>query len=283
LSFLIGASVLWAFSFGLIKGQLTGLDPVMVACVRLLLAGVVFLPMVIRGRLARTLIARAAVLGAVQFGLMYVLYISSYKWLAAWQVAVLTIFTPLYVALFAALSDRRFSVREIVGTGVAIIGASLVVRGDVGDAAWRGMALLQGANLCFAYGQWHFRRLSHEAGGNDAALVGWMTLAGAGVTLAAVMVRAHGQPLLFAGWHQHTVWTLLYLGVLPTGLGFFLWNRGAARSGAGTLAVANNLKIPLAVFVSWTVFGEDVPYLRVIAALLLIGGALGLVRLRQPD
>ena len=35
---LLAASLLWAFSFGLIKGQLAGLDPVAVSCGRLLLA-----------------------------------------------------------------------------------------------------------------------------------------------------------------------------------------------------------------------------------------------------
>ncbi len=37
-------SLLWAFSFGLIKGQLTGLDASFVAFARLLLAALAFLP-----------------------------------------------------------------------------------------------------------------------------------------------------------------------------------------------------------------------------------------------
>jgi drug/metabolite transporter (DMT)-like permease len=41
---LIFVSILWAFSFGLIKGELTGLDPTLVAHIRLLLSFIVFLP-----------------------------------------------------------------------------------------------------------------------------------------------------------------------------------------------------------------------------------------------
>ena len=40
---------------------------------------------------------------------------------------------------------------------------------------------------------------------------------------------------------------LLYLGLVPTAVGFWLWNKGAARTSAARLAVANNLKVPLAV------------------------------------
>ena len=51
--FLLAASLLWAFSFGLIKGQLAGLDPVAVASTRLLLAAVVFAPLMLRRPLER--------------------------------------------------------------------------------------------------------------------------------------------------------------------------------------------------------------------------------------
>jgi drug/metabolite transporter (DMT)-like permease len=50
---------------------------------------------------------------------------------------------------------------------------------------------------------------------------------------------------------------LLYLGLIASGLGFFLWNRGATRVDAGTLAVMNNAKIPLAVACSLLFFGES--------------------------
>jgi len=63
--------------------------------------------------------------------------------------------------------------------------------------------------------------------------------------------------------------TILYLGAIASGLGFFLWNIGARRVNTGTLAVFNNLKIPLAVAVSLLVFGESTNITR-----LLIGGMI---------
>ena len=69
---------------------------------------------------------------------------------------------------------------------------------------------------------------------------------------------------------------IIYLGLLPTAAGFYLWNKGAARTDTGILAVSNNLKIPLAVLVSWLVFSESADYARVLLGLAIITAALWL-------
>jgi drug/metabolite transporter (DMT)-like permease len=52
-------------------------------------------------------------------------------------------------------------------------------------------------------------------------------------------------------------------------VGFFLWNVGATRVEAGTLAVFNNVKVPLAVLVSLLLFREHADWLR-----LVVGGGV---------
>jgi drug/metabolite transporter (DMT)-like permease len=74
--------------------------------------------------------------------------------------------------------------------------------------------------------------------------------------------------------------TILYLGLIPSGVAFFLWNAGARRTSDGTVAVLNNVKVPLAILVSWVVF-ESLPsdghLARTLFALGLIGAALWIV------
>ena len=70
--------------------------------------------------------------------------------------------------------------------------------------------------------------------------------------------------------------TLLYLGMLASGLGFFLWNVGATRVGAGTLAVMNNAKVPLAVAVALVFFGEHAHLPSLLASLAVMGAAVWL-------
>ena len=106
-------------------------------------------------------------------------------------------------------------------------------------------------------------------------MLGWMyigavMLSGLALGLTSLIRgAAPGQGLDSAAWL-----VILYLGLLPTAAGFYLWNKGAIRVNTGILAVGNNLKVPLAVLVSWIVFGEQADYLRVLAGLTLILTAL---------
>lgn len=255
--YLIVASLIWAFSFGLIKTQLAGLDPIAVSSVRLLLAALIFTPFILRNKTANRLQLMA--LGAVQFGLMYIFYITSYKYLPAYAVALFTIFTPLYVALLDDLMNREINIDRIIAVIIAIIGAGMAVWHALPPReAVVGIILLQGSNLCFAAGQYYYRRICSSV--DHSTNVGWMYL-GATIVVTFLALVTGG----FADFQltKTTAMTLLYLGVIPTGLCFWLWNRGAVKTSVSRLAISNNLKIPAAIMVAWLFFGESAPYLRV--------------------
>ena len=112
--YLLIVSVIWAFSFGLIKKYLPGLDPNLVAFLRLALASLVFLPFLRRRELAPSLLLRLVLLGGLQFGVMYVAYLASYRYLQAYQVALFTIITsrsrmssPRFLRPARSDNDRR--------------------------------------------------------------------------------------------------------------------------------------------------------------------------------
>ncbi len=250
--YLLGASLLWAFSFGLIKEHLTDLDPWFVACLRLALAALVFLPWTLRRRPPRDLLARAAWLGGLQFGLMYALYVGSFRYLPAYGVALWTIFTPLYVVLLDGGRRRELGWRALTAAALAVAGAAVVLAGDSAAGSVPGILLVQGANVCFAAGQLAYPRLASRAA-SEAGLLGWMYLGATAVAAGGALVagdRAGGFPMPTAGWPSRTsVWC-------PRRWDFALWNHGATLAGGGILAVSNNLKVPLAVLVSWFVFRE---------------------------
>jgi drug/metabolite transporter (DMT)-like permease len=269
MSLLLAASLIWAFSFGLIKHALAGVNPLVIAFVRLALSLLVFLPFArTRGVSGRERL-RFAAIGAVQYGVMYMAYIASYRYLQAYQVALFTVFTPLYVALLARVRRGRAPERfALLAAGLAVAGAACVLvqnRDPRGSLA--GFMLLQGANLCFAYGQLAYRRMLRDRTAiEDRAVFAWLYLGAAGVcALPAALAVAQGAAL-----PRGSAWAaLLYLGLIPSGAAFFLWNRGARRAaGTATLAVMNNAKIPLAVLVSLVVFGERAHWPQ-----LILGGA----------
>nr|MBC8424157.1 EamA family transporter [bacterium] len=263
------------FSSGLITPRRADYAPRAGALVRLALAAILFAPWLARLRGGQERL-RHAVLGALQFGLMYVLYIASYAHLPAYAVALFTVFTPLYVVLIDdAWSGRRVP-RHLFAAALAVAGGALVAwRGLPPGEAWRGILLLQGANLCFAVGQLVYRRwrlADGAAAAGEAGNLAWMYLGAA--ILAGAATAAGGGLGAVADFDAGARWRLLYLGLLPTGVAFWLWNRGAGRVGAGVLAAANNLKIPLAVLVAWTVFGESARWLPALGGLVAVTSAL---------
>ncbi|MBD3241927.1 MAG: EamA family transporter [Chitinivibrionales bacterium] len=270
-------SFLWAFSFPLIKGTLTGLPPALVAFVRLLLSLVVFMPLIrVRGFRGATAAALVGI-GAVQFGLMYVLYIASYQFLPAHTIVLLTTTTPLFVTLFNDALTRRFHARFMLSALLAVCAGLVIEYPDQPlRASISGVLLLQGSNLAFAFGQVAYVRLSRRH-------VAWSTTRSfaylyiGAVVVAALFAFRTGIPADVT-FDTRQALTLLYLGIVASGLCFFLWNFGARQVGAGTLAVMNNLKIPLGMIASLLLLGERTDYLRLLAGVGLMGLALFLDR-----
>jgi len=155
---LIFVSVLWAFSFGLIKGQLTGIDPALVAAIRLTFCVITFIPFALLNKLPNKPFAFIA-LGIVQFGVMYWAYIQSYQYLPGYLVAVFTIFTPFYVMVFNALFERKWSWLHLMPVLLSIVGAAIIVfRSPEQSTYLQGFLILQCANIAFAFGQVGYRK-----------------------------------------------------------------------------------------------------------------------------
>lgn len=268
---LLAATILWALSFGMIKRHLGGLDPNLVAAVRLLLALPLFLPLLrVRG-LSLGLALRLLVIGAVEYGVMYILYIAAYGYAAGHEVALYTVLTPLYVVLLHDLAARRLVARNLGLAALAVLGAAVIQYKSGARVLWTGFALVQIANLCFSWGQVEYRKLRRErADLRDRDVFALLYAGGVLVTLPAA--------LLSGGFSQASAVTtaqwlvLVYLGVVASGLGFYLWNRGAVQVGPGSLAVANNLKVPLGVLAALTIFGETADGWP-----LLVGGGMMVV------
>lgn len=266
---LVLVSLLWAFSPGLTKGLTAGLDSSFVAAARLGLALLVFLPFLRLKGLTPRLAGSLTALGAVQFGLMYLAYNESFRHLQAHEVALFTLTTPVFVTLIADLLDRTFRTRAFAAALLAVGGTVVIVfQGqNIRPTLW-GLALVQLSNLAFAVGQVGYKRLrAQHPALRDRDVFGLLYAGAVALTLPVALVRVDWATFAITSTQSLT---LLYLGVLASGVGFFLWNLGATKVGTGALAVMNNAKIPLMVAVSLLFFGEyaDIPRLFISLVLL---------------
>jgi len=265
---LLIVSLVWAFSFGIIKDNLVSVDPNFVAFARLFISLLVFLPFLRLKGLTRHLTIRLALVGAVQYGIMYIAYNLSFRYLKAYEVALFTIFTPLYVTLIDNLLQRRFSWVQGLAAVLAVSGTAVIkINGSIQSDVWLGFIIVQLSNLAFAFGQIYYKRIMACAPGLKDRHVFAIPYVGAAVIAALSTTIFGGWSSLYLGSPQ--LLSLLYLGVIASGLGFFLWNSGARKVNNGALAILNNLKIPLAVAVSIIVFRENANITS-----LLIGGAI---------
>lgn len=271
--YLLAVSLLWAFSFGLTKGLTAGLDGTFVAAARLGLALLVFLPFLRwRGLSRRTGFALMGI-GAVQFGLMYLAYNASFAYLPAYQVALFTLTTPILVTLFADALDRTFRLQALAAALLAVAGTALIVfQAGAPLGTLHGFLLVQFANAAFALGQIAYKRLRQRQPALRDRNIFALLYAGA-FLLALAAACAHDVSVSLTTQH---LLTLVYLGVIASGLGFFLWNIGATRVNAGTLAVMNNAKVPLAVACSLLFFGESADLTRLGLGLGLLVAAVWL-------
>jgi drug/metabolite transporter (DMT)-like permease len=259
--YLLLVSIAWAFSFGLIKGNLAGVDSNFVSFARMTFSLLVFLPFVRFKKIHPKRMLQLAFTGFLQFGIMYIAYTASFKYLKAYEVALFTIFTPIYVTLINDALRKKFTFAFLLTSLLAVVGTYVIEQGQaLSSGIWFGFLLVQISNLGFAFGQVYYRRLmADEKDLKDKDVFGILYLgAFIGTGFVSLIFTPFGS-LQLTPTHW---WTLLYLGTFASGICFFIWNFGA-------LAIFNDLKIPLAILVSLVVFGEKTNLVS-----LLSGGAI---------
>jgi drug/metabolite transporter (DMT)-like permease len=271
--YLIIVSLIWAFSFGLIKGNLSGIDASFVAFARLFISFLFFTFFLRIKHFKARQIGQLMAIGALQFGLMYIFYIYAYDYLKAWQIALFTIFTPLYVTFINDLLDKKFNWKFLIASLLSIAGAGIIVfNTEQGLQLQTGFILIQFSNICFAAGQIFYKRIrKHFINIKDKSLFAW-------IYCGALIISGLNSFFLtdYSAIQLDSVqiYTLLYLGILASGVCFFLWNIGATKVNAGTLAVFNNIKVPLGVAVSILIFNEDGDLFRMIISGIMLALAL---------
>jgi drug/metabolite transporter (DMT)-like permease len=271
--YLLIVSIVWGFSFVLIKGTLVSLDSNFVSFARLLLSFVVFMPLIRPAETPLSDRVRLMMIGGVQFGLMYVAYVAAYQYLPAHVIALMTTTTPLFVTAFGDIYARKFNKGFFTAALLAVTGGAIIELPDQSlFANLYGIALIQISNAAFAFGQIAYKRLADSRRILQDRSVFGFTYAGAAIVAGSFSLFTTDFHNLSVHIHQWMV--LLYLGFIASGLCFFLWNLGARRVNEGTLAVMNNLKIPIGVVTGLVILKEHADYARLLVGCALITAAL---------
>ncbi len=261
---LIIATICFSLSFGLIKSQLVNLPSEFVVFSRLLLASLLFLPFFKSAIIKKHLIA--FFVGIIQFGLMYLCFIKAFKYLQGNEVALLTTTTPIFVAIWSTLFGARFKFIYIICILLSVLGAGIIVWQNLSfNEICRGVILMETSNCAFALGQVLWKRFITDT---SAKYMASAYLGAALFVLPLVLIDNNFSILTTITLPQ--ILSILYLAIIPTGIGFWLWNKGSVSVKYSTLAIMNNLKIPFAIIFSILIFNEKIDILNFIIGTSMI-------------
>ncbi|MCF8112193.1 MAG: carboxylate/amino acid/amine transporter [Desulfobacteraceae bacterium] len=266
-------TILWAFSFSLIGVYLSGqVDSYFAVFSRTFLASLMFLPLIRWPRVSPGLALKLMAIGGIQLGLMFICFYNSFSFLSVPEVVLFTVFTPIYITLLYDLLKKRFTLWYLVTAIVAVAGAAVIRYNPLSRDFATGFLLVQAANICFAIGQVAYKRLMEKRAesGMDVlpqhSVFGFFYLGALIVSVAGWLIWGDFSmmPATYVQWG-----VLLWLGVAASGIGYFLWNKGATMVNQGALAIMNNALVPAALVVNLVIWNRDEELLR-----LLIGGCL---------
>ena len=274
MGYLVGVTALWAFSFSLIGVYLAGqVDSYFAVLMRIGLATLVFLPFLRPKRLVGRQRLILMALGAVQLGAMYIFFYQSFLLLSVPEVLLFTIFPPFYVTLLDDALFKRFTPFYLLTAALAVLGAAVIRYDGIDSGFWLGFLVVQGANLCFALGQVGYRRLAVTLPPElpRHSVFAWFYLGALAVALPAFLLLGNAAALPVTG----VQWGVLaWLGLVASGLGYFLWNLGATRVDAGALAIMNNALIPAGLAVNLLIWNRDADLVRLALGGAIIAGSL---------
>lgn len=242
---LIGVMAIWGVNISAVKVLTTQFDPLLVACLRMVVAvAVINLTLIVarqplklaginRGQWLRFIVCAMLMVYGNQ-----VLFTAGMRMASATNAALITALSPLMASLFVAFLFReRLTARRLTGIVIGFGGVAAVVLSRSGaavaGAGW-GDLLVFSALLSFVFGGVLIQAMAKQFG----SLVISTIIYNIGTLILCVHVALSDTAnvlasMTFPGWWP--VMVLLFSGVLATAIGNMIWNRalidlGAARS-----------------------------------------------------
>ena len=267
--FLIISTIIWAFSFSIIGNYLSSdIDPWSLSLIRVIISFLIFLPFIDLNINKKRMVYIIGV-GAVQIGFMYSFYLNAFSFISVEKILLFTIFTPIYVTIISDIFQKKIKKFFLFLSILSVIGSLIIRITDVQLLDLKGFILIQGANFSFALGQVLYKRYIKNNSKLDYNLnefgyfyFGAIIIASLG---SLIMIDSLSYP------KSTTQWLLvLWLGAIASGLGYYFWNRGSVLVNNGTLAVMNNLVIPLGLFIEIVFFSKLINVTNYIIGALII-------------
>lgn len=205
-------------------------------------------------------------------------------WWAASVGTIITATIPIFVVIFAALRlKQRVSARQALGLLAAFAGIALVASGDGGEAVTGSETTAIGVGLmlfsAFAVGFYFVWSVELSNTYGTATVAAWSTFFGFVVLLPWA---AWEMSRVSFGVTAEAVGAAVYLGVVVTAAGLFLWVHLLRIAPARTAASVQYFQPVVGIAASSVMFGDKLGFLFMAGVILVLAGlALSMTSRRE--
>jgi drug/metabolite transporter (DMT)-like permease len=280
--FALLATIIWAGNFIVARDLNTTFSPISISFFRWLIATVVILPF------ALPHLKRDISLILPQWRLMVVLaftgvtifntliYLAAHT-SSAFNLSLFAITAPLYVVLFNWLFYKEtITTRQTIGFVILIVGLlTLLSKGNPEKILElefnKGDLLMAGAASIFAFYSVLLRK-KNPAIGNLSFVAATFVLGI--VMLAPFFIIEIMSPAVSHEFNTSSILQLVYIGVGPSVISYYLWNRSVVEIGSTKAAtIYNTLPVFSALFAA-LILKESVVAVQIVSSVIIVGGIL---------
>ncbi len=268
-------ALIWGMGFVVAKGAMADFPPILLMALRF---GITALALVWFagpiGANLKWLVLISLVGAAIQYSLTFTGIKGVDVGLAA---LVVQLEVPFLVILGALILGERPAPLKWVGIAVAFVGVAVISWSEPFRGALLPVALLICGAFSWALGQVMVRFV---VGMSGLSITAWTALLAAPQLLLLSLLFEDGQRLAILRAGPDVLAAALYLGLVMTALGYFLWNALILRNEVGRIAPFL-LLLPIFSMIGGVIFlGEDLTAHRLIGGAVVLSG-IGLITLTR--
>jgi O-acetylserine/cysteine efflux transporter len=211
--------LLWGLGFVFAKGAINHFPPILLMAFRFSLTALVlvwFTPLPL-GKFFQ-LFKIAIVAAAIQYSLTF----TGVKGLEAGLASIIVqLEVPFLVILGALLLREKPGYKKWIGIAISFVGVATMSQQDELSGSFISIALVLGGCFAWALGQVMIRKLKDVSGMQVTA---WIAVFAAPQLFFMSAVFEDGQVEAIRTANPLVWWTVLYLGLIMTCLGYYFWN-----------------------------------------------------------
>jgi drug/metabolite transporter (DMT)-like permease len=262
----------WASAFVAIRAAGDTFSPGALALGRLLVscAALGAVALVVRPPLpSRRDLGSIALYGVLWLGVYSVALNAAERRIDAGTASMLVNTGPILIALLAGYFLREgFPPRLFAGLAVAFGGCALIAfaTAESGSHGALGVALCLVAAAAYAVAVVIQKPVLARVSAFQAVWLGCLAATVVCLPFAPALANDVGDA------DTRELWWLVYLGVVPTALGFATWSFALGRTSAGRMGSLTYLIPPLAVLLGWALLDEAPPWLALAGGVLCLAG-----------